>query len=636
MIVDVHKVLIYGAQEELDQFFLLAQRAGFMEFIGLSHKKSAELTEEMKTMLQAISIAKKHAIHPDEALALSGGALAIAQKLVECNAQHEQLFEEKRMLALEIARVAPFGDFDAAELRCAEQESKRVIQFFCNKHEVDPKPLPPELIYLSTEYDLDYFVAINKTRTQYPEMIEIVIERPLGELKQRLNEVDSKSALIEREIRGYSNNLPLFQQELLHLLNEHQLVLTKRDAASFLDNSLFAIEAWIPTTRMKALDGLLSGLKVTVEEIQIESSDKIPTYMENKGAARIGEDLVHIYDTPASTDKDPSLWVLIFFALFFAMIVSDAGYGLLYLGITLFCKWKFPNLKSAGRRLIKLAIILSSACILWGLCSASFFGIDIGPNNPYRRISVMHYLATKKAEYHVEKKDDVYEESVREYPATKDAIDGHDFLVKGEMERNGKIKYPLLETFYDNIFLELSLLIGIVHLSSGLFRYMFRNWANLGWVLFMVGGYLYFPKMLNATTIFNFMGILSKETAYAWGIQIIWCGMGLAFIGAFLQKKWGAFHEMMNVIQIFGDVLSYIRIYALALAGMMVASTFNSMGQSVGFIGGIFIIIAGHLVNVVLSIMGGMIHGLRLNFLEWYHYCFEGGGRLFNPLRLRK
>ena len=132
------------------------------------------------------------------------------------------------------------------------------------------------------------------------------------------------------------------------------------------------------------------------------------------------------------------------------------------------------------------------------------------------------------------------------------------------------------------------------------------------------------------------MGIVSKETAYAWGIQMIWCGMGFAFIGSFLQKKWGAFHEMMNVIQIFGDVLSYIRIYALALAGMMVASTFNAMGQSVGLFGGIFIIIAGHLVNVALSIMGGMIHGLRLNFLEWYHYCFEGGGRLFNPLRLRK
>jgi V/A-type H+-transporting ATPase subunit I len=92
----------------------------------------------------------------------------------------------------------------------------------------------------------------------------------------------------------------------------------------------------------------------------------------------------------------------------------------------------------------------------------------------------------------------------------------------------------------------------------------------------------------------------------------------------------------MNMVQIFGDVLSYIRLYALALAGMMVASTFNNLGISVGIIGGIFIILFGHLTNVSLSIMGGVIHGLRLNFLEWYHYSFEGGGRLFNPLRLKK
>ena len=117
---------------------------------------------------------------------------------------------------------------------------------------------------------------------------------------------------------------------------------------------------------------------------------------------------------------------------------------------------------------------------------------------------------------------------------------------------------------------------------------------------------------------------------------MLYGGIGLAFVFALIQKKWGAFHELMNVVQIFGDVLSYIRLYALALAGMMVASTFNSLGVSAGLLGGIVIILFGHLTNISLSIMGGVIHGLRLNFLEWYHYSFEGGGRLFNPLRLKK
>ena len=74
-------------------------------------------------------------------------------------------------------------------------------------------------------------------------------------------------------------------------------------------------------------------MAVHCEPIAIEETDKIPTYMENKGRQRIGEDLVRIYDIPATTDKDPSGWVFWFFALFFAMIVADGGYGLLYLGI---------------------------------------------------------------------------------------------------------------------------------------------------------------------------------------------------------------------------------------------------------------------------------------------------------------
>ncbi len=80
-----------------------------------------------------------------------------------------------------------------------------------------------------------------------------------------------------------------------------------------------------------------------------------------QGIFRLGEDLVHIYDTPSATDKDPSNWVLYSFALFFAFIIGDAGYGLVYLAIALFLKYKFPNVKGAGKRFINLFILISVA-----------------------------------------------------------------------------------------------------------------------------------------------------------------------------------------------------------------------------------------------------------------------------------
>jgi len=640
MIVDLHKYLIIGSRTEMDRFFTLAQRAGFMEFIGLSHKKALELPEGAKSLIAAIKIARQHTAPGHEPYIAELDPVRLAEHIVKINSDHEKLLEEQRILKAEIARIAAFGDFSRAELDHLEKEGKRSFQFFCMKSDLAREvTLPPEIIYVGTEYDLDYFVAINKEKTQYPKMIEIVIDRPVGQLHDRLHVLQAELSLAERQIHDSAKALTYLQNGLADYLNEYYLKLAKHDAASPLGDSLFAIEAWIPKTKVKALFGLLSGLDIFAEEISIEERDKIPTYMENKGPGKIGEDLIQVYDTPNWTDKDPSLWILIFFCLFFAMIISDAGYGLIYLCLGLFLKWKFPKVAGFGKRLIKLTIILGSCCIVWGVLTASFFGIQVGPDNPFRKTSFLHYMATKKAEYHMEKKDDVYEEYVKLDPAVVTATDGHDFLVKASHEVNGRLKYDALDEFYDNILLEFSLFVGLIHISLSFIRYMTRNWGGLGWIIFMVGGYLYFPSFLGATSFVNFMGWVSKPIAYPVGKQMIFIGIGLVFVIALLQKKkWGALHEVTNVIQVFADVLSYIRLYALALAGMVMADTFNDMGVNrVGLLtGGFLVILVGHLINMTLSVQGGLIHGLRLNFLEWYHYSFEGGGRLFNPLRLRK
>lgn len=637
MIVKVHKYLIYGAKTELDRFFELTQRAGFVEFIGSARKKSLELPENIKTLLAAIKIAKHHEVHPLAAPPLPEDPVEFAAKLVELNAMREQFLEEQRLLTFEIARITPFGNFHKEDLYEIEKDAKRVLQFFCMKTALAREiTLPPEMIFVGTEYDLDYFVAINKESKQYPKMIEILIDRPVGELQDRSIIVDERIAALESDIRHYSNALPFLQSGLIDLLNDFHLRLAKHDATGPLNSALFAIEAWIPKTKIKAFLGLLSNLDVCAEEISVEEQDKIPTCMENKGIAKIGEDIVNVYDTPSPNDKDPSLWVLSFFCLFFAMIISDAGYGLLYLLLGLYMTWKFPHITGVGKRFIKLTIIIGASCVLWGVCTASFFGIEIGPDNPFRKVSFLHTLAAKKAEYHVAVKDDVYDEYVRETPAVATATDGHDFLVKGSKQVDGKTVYVALNTFYDNILMEFSLVIGIIHLSLSFARYMRRNWAGVGWIIFMFGAYLFFPKILNATTILNFTGLVSKPVCYAWGEQMVYGGMSLAILTAIIQRGWGGLHEIMNVISVFADGVSYLRLYALALAGMVIANTANTMGIDAGLLGGVFIIIIGHICNITLSIMGGVIHGLRLNFIEWYHYSFEGDGRLFNPLRLRK
>jgi len=101
-----------------------------------------------------------------------------------------------------------------------------------------------------------------------------------------------------------------------------------------------------------------------------------------------------------------------------------------------------------------------------------------------------------------------------------------------------------------------------------------------------------------------------------------------------LKNKWLGLLEIMNSIQVFADILSYLRLYALGLAGAIVAATINEMAAKMPVVIAFVVILMAHGINMILGIMSGVIHGLRLNFLEWYHYSFEGGGKAFKPLRL--
>jgi len=375
---------------------------------------------------------------------------------------------------------------------------------------------------------------------------------------------------------------------------------------------------------------------VHYEEVTIEEEDKVPTYLENYGFNRIGEDLVHIYDTPGIKDKDPSPWVIWAFALFFAMILSDGGYGVIFLGLAMYLRYKFPKIKGVGKRMLTLLTLLSGTCIAWGIFSHSFFGISFDPSGPVASASGMQWLIEKKAAYHMAQGDDVYELWTQKFPQLANLSSPHDFVVQGVEERDGKMRYLMRDRFYDNIMLELALLVGVIHIALSFLRSFKEHWAGIGWIAFMVGSYLYFPIYLKATSLIHFLGGIPKIAGGEVGLELLGGGVGVAVILSLIQHRAGGAAEIINIIQVFADVLSYLRLYALGLAGGMMSSTFNDIGGSMTLVTGAIVIIIGHVVNIVLSVMGGVIHGLRLNFLEWYHYCFEGGGKLFNPLRMLK
>jgi len=264
----------------------------------------------------------------------------------------------------------------------------------------------------------------------------------------------------------------------------------------------------------------------------------------------------------------------------------------------------------------------------------SYFGIDLSPETPMTKFSLLQKVIEKKASYHMEVKDKIDQDSIAKFPHIASAETGREFLL-GAQETTGKnISYPLIDDFMDSFFMEFGLLIGVFHICLGMLRTLRRRYPGLGWMLAIWGGYLYFPSFLGASSMINYLGILPQKEAYALGLQLLILGISLSVILAFVQDKWAGLIEITKSIEIFADILSYLRLYALGLAGMILSATFNKMGQEAGLFFGFFIIVIGHCINIVVGIMGGVIHGLRLNFIEWYHHCFDGGGKLFSPLHL--
>ena len=231
-------------------------------------------------------------------------------------------------------------------------------------------------------------------------------------------------------------------------------------------------------------------------------------------------------------------------------------------------------------------------------------------------------------------KDEVYQEWVKQYPKLTSVQDAKQFLVvAGKPDNHGSMKYEAFSKFSDNIMMELALLVGVFHIILSMGRNLFRNWAHLGWIIVIMGAYLYAPIFLNTSSISNFILGLKHDLHLKNGLYMIYGGFTLAIVCALFQHKWFGLLEATVSIQIFGDVLSYMRLYALGLSGALLTQTIVDLAASVPLVFGVLILIFGHAVNIILGVMGGVIHGLRLNFLEWYHYSFEGGGKMFNPLR---
>lgn len=635
MRIDVKKYLFLGPQKNKDLFFEEAQKIGMIDFVAKKGTKASHFSSALMEIVQAIRVLR--GLNPSvqyDAVPVEK-VKEVVSLINEAHQKLEAAIAEKSALKEKLELIAPYGSFSVNKVRRFEKESGLLFDFFAIKRTA-PLEIPPDiqLFKAGMSEDLDFYFSLGKRKFVSPKILEIVVNESKDDLHEDLEENEEKIREIEKTLKECSHYNKAVHHFFLEQLNIDNLTIAVEKAESLLGENVFVVAGWVPVNKIEMAAKFCESENVVFHEIRSDPNELVPTYLENQGFHQVGEDLVHIYDTPANNDKDPSLWVLIFFSIFFAIIVNDAGYGALYLILFGYLWWRNPKVQGFKRRVLTLCTTLSVACVIWGILAASYFGVPMTPQNPLKKYSLMQYLIYEKAAYHLRLKDEVWRYWVGKFPQLKGVSNPVDFVDKAvEVTSSGNI-YPIIDRFADNILFEIALLIGVVHLILSMARYCLRHWSLIGWMIFMVGAYFWVSAAFDYTSIINFAFGIPKDIALIAGKQMTIGGIILAVVLALIQERLYGIMEIMRVISILADTLSYLRIYALGMAGGILAATINSFVVSFPWIVGILIALVGHSFNMSVGIMSGVIHGLRLNFLEWYHYSFYGGGKQFKPLRI--
>lgn len=403
---------------------------------------------------------------------------------------------------------------------------------------------------------------------------------PLRELWHRLATTELELEELEDERAALTRWIALLMRNLARA--EDRAALTHAASLTRDEEGVFAVQGWIPSRDVARLEPLIRrhGLAFLVEPP--DEADLPPTLIEEPDVAAGGQDLVNFYMTPSYRSWDPSTVVFVSFAVFFAMILSDAGYAAI-IGLILAWFWRRLGASPLGHRLRGVAAAITVCSVVWGVLVGSYFGASPAEGS---------------------------------MPATLKVLDLSD---------------------YDTM-MRLSIVIGVAHVAlanGGLAWHTWgrpQAWAHVGWVLMLLGGLLWW-------SIGGEVGLGLGVGSIALGaVAVFWFSSGRA-IERPIDWLWRVVDGLLAMTQVtraFSDVLSYLRLFALGLASASLAVTFNQLAgdvaaaaPGVGLLFAILILLLGHAINLALAIMSGVVHGLRLNCIEFFNWGLPEEGHPF-------
>jgi len=413
-----------------------------------------------------------------------------------------------------------------------------------------------------------------------PQIEQAEVEAKIAELENEIKQIDVNL----KELSKYQNSLLNYRNDIVKRLELNHVKYGMGEDGSIAFLQGFCPQETVPELKKQADK---EGWGYIVQEP--DDPSEVPTVIRNPKWIRMIEPLFKFMGTlPGYQEQDVSLVFLAFFSIFYALIVGDAGYGLIFLITTfLFDRKK----KSSSREFFNLMYLVSFATIIWGLITGTWFGSEKIAQLPFLKIFVIEQISSFNP-------------------------DSTEFIM------------------------QLTFVIGVVHLSIGHLLSALKKSnsitaiADIGWIVVLWGVFFIANNI-----------VLGKELAKA-TLPLLIAGASIILLFANFQKNIikGILVTLGNlplsIISSFSDIVSYIRLFAVGLATVIVATSFNEMAVGSGInsiVSGIIaaiILLLGHSINLVLCGMSILVHGVRLNMLEFSgHVGVQWTGKPYEPFK---
>lgn len=531
---------------------------------------------------------------------------------------NEELHSFKnRVVSLDkqITELEKWGDFEPEDFKFLAQKGCYVRIYTAFGEQVKDIP-QDDVVSLRKGKNCVVFAHVTHSPVSLKGFEEFVIpDKSLRALKKEIIELLTRINECKEKLIDCYALRPVLQQYMAEMESELEYQVAKANMLE--EGNLTAIVGYIPVDQVESLRDWTGRNSVAVSVAEPDNDDAVPTLVRNPRWIKMIEPVFDFLGTvPGYQELNVSFFFFTFFIIFFAMIIGDAAYGVIFLFGGLLAVSLSKVKKRKPPLLGWLFTVLGLATVVWGAINGSWFG-----SFELIRGTFLEQLVVSQLTEGI----NIYNPAGELYQR----LSGQDVI---------KLLCFIIALIHLTIAQVWNLLLELANRSL-------KAVAQLGWMCVNFG---LFYLVLSMVMYFDLDGVFATGGLIG-RVSIILILGGLALVllfgsqeGNFVRGVLGGLKDFLpttlGTVNAFGDIISYIRLFAVGLAGAEIAKSFNAMAGGLlegnTFMLGVLVLLLGHTLNFVLCCLGVLVHGIRLNMLEFSgRLGIEWSGQSYKPFK---